>query len=145
MKKIKNPFAGMEEKGYNCFACCPSNPFGLKMEFYEDGDEIVSFWEPDGEHQSWINTLHGGIQAALLDELCGWVVFRKFQTGAVTSKMEVRYRKPVKISEGPLTLRAKVVDQHRNIITISTQIFNSSEQLCTEGRCVFFILPNLPK
>ena len=42
MDKIKNPFGGMEDQGYNCFACCPSNPFGLKMEFYEDGDEIVS-------------------------------------------------------------------------------------------------------
>lgn len=88
MKKIINPWLGVE--GYHCFGCDPDHQHGLKMEFYEDGDDIVSFWEPDGEHQSWINTLHGGVQAALLDELCGWVVFRKFQTGAVTSKMEIR-------------------------------------------------------
>ena len=31
MKKIKNPYAEFESQGYNCFACCPSNPFGLKM------------------------------------------------------------------------------------------------------------------
>ena len=70
MKKIINPWLGME--GYHCFGCDPDHQHGLKMEFYEDGDDIVSFWEPDGEHQSWINTLHGGVQAALLDELCGW-------------------------------------------------------------------------
>lgn len=46
MKKIKNPYKGLEEQGYNCFACCPSNPFGLKMEFYEDGDDIVCLWHP---------------------------------------------------------------------------------------------------
>ena len=68
MKKIRNPYAGMEDQGYNCFACCPSNPFGLKMEFYEDGDDIVCIWEPDLNYQSWIGTLHGGIQATLLDE-----------------------------------------------------------------------------
>ena len=37
MKKIKNPYLGLQEQGYNCFACCPSNPYGLKMEFFEDG------------------------------------------------------------------------------------------------------------
>jgi hypothetical protein len=42
MNKIKNPWIGLTDKGYNCFACAPSNPYGLKMEFYEDGDDIVS-------------------------------------------------------------------------------------------------------
>ena len=36
MKKVKNPYIGLEEQGYNCFACCPTNPCGLKMRFYED-------------------------------------------------------------------------------------------------------------
>ena len=40
MKKIRNPYLGLQAQGYNCFACCPSNPFGLKMEFYEDGDDL---------------------------------------------------------------------------------------------------------
>lgn len=143
MKKIENRWIG--DPDYHCFGCDPSHEHGLKMEFYEDGEDVVSIWQPTTEYQGWPNILHGGIQATLIDELCGWTIGHKFQSNAVTSKMEVRYRKPVKISEGPLTLRAKVVDQHRNIITISTQIFNSSEELCTEGRCVFFILTNLPK
>ena len=44
MKKIKNPWIGAE--GYNCFACCPDNPHGLHMEFYEDGDEVVRMHVP---------------------------------------------------------------------------------------------------
>ena len=86
MKKIINPWSGVE--GYNCFGCAPQNPSGLQMEFYEDGDEIVSFWHPDGKYQGWLNTLHGGIQAVLLDEVCGWVIMRKLQTAGVTSKKE---------------------------------------------------------
>ena len=39
MKKIINPWKGL--KGYYCFGCSPENPMGVKMEFYEDGDEIV--------------------------------------------------------------------------------------------------------
>ena len=42
MKKIINPWKGKE--GYNCFGCAPANPVGVKMEFYEDGDDIVSQW-----------------------------------------------------------------------------------------------------
>ena len=42
MKKIINPWRDHPE--YNCFGCCPDNPIGLHMEFYEDGDYIVSKW-----------------------------------------------------------------------------------------------------
>ena len=93
MKKIINPWKDME--GYNCFGCSPDNEAGVRMEFYEDGDEVVSIWKPRPEYQGWLNTLHGGIQSVLLDEICGWVVFRKLQTGGVTSKMETRFRKSI--------------------------------------------------
>jgi len=42
MKKIINPWRDHPE--YNCFGCCPENPIGLHMDFYEDGDYIVSKW-----------------------------------------------------------------------------------------------------
>ena len=66
MKKIINPWKDME--GYNCFGCSPDNEAGVRMEFYEDGDEVVSIWKPRPEYQGWLNTLHGGIQSVLLDE-----------------------------------------------------------------------------
>lgn len=44
MKKIINPWKGLE--GYNCFGCASCNEAGLKVEFYEDGDEVVSIWKP---------------------------------------------------------------------------------------------------
>ena len=78
MKRIINPWT--QTPGYNCFGCSPDNPIGTRMRFFEDGDDIVSIWRPTQNHQSWLNTLHGGIQAVLLDEVCGWVVFHKLQT-----------------------------------------------------------------
>ena len=44
MKKIINPFVHLD--GYNSFGCAPGNPLGVKMEFFEDGDDIVSLWQP---------------------------------------------------------------------------------------------------
>ncbi|MBO4577508.1 MAG: PaaI family thioesterase, partial [Paludibacteraceae bacterium] len=69
MNLLKNPW--ISTPGYNCFGCSPNNPIGTRMRFYEDGDAIVCFWHPTPNHQSWLNTLHGGIQATLLDEVCG--------------------------------------------------------------------------
>lgn len=137
MKKIINPW--MNTEGYHCFGCDPHHEHGLRMEFYEDGDDIVSFWQPTSEHQSWINTLHGGIQAAMLDELCGWVVFRKFQTAAVTSKMEIRYRKPLHTNLGQLTLRAHSSEVRRNLVTVTGAIYDNEGNLCTEATCIYFL------
>jgi hypothetical protein len=54
MKKIINPWKDVE--GYLCFACSPNNPSGLHMEFYEEGDDIVSLWKPTTYQQGWLNT-----------------------------------------------------------------------------------------
>ena len=139
MKRIINPWRGMD--GSRCFGCAPRSEQGLRMEFYEDGDRIVSRWKPRPEFQGWVDTLHGGIQATLADEISSWVVFRKFQTSGVTSRMEVRYLKPIHTSEDHITLQATVVRQRRNIVDIEVKIFNSQDQLCTEALCIYFLFP----
>ena len=139
MKRIINPWRGMD--GYRCFGCDPRSEQGLRMEFYEDGDRIVSRWKPRPEFQGWVDTLHGGIQATLADEISSWVVFRKFQTSGVTSRMEVRYLKPIHTSEDHITLQATVVRQQRNIVDIEVKILNSQDQLCTEALCIYFLFP----
>lgn len=120
-KKIKNPWIGRE--GYNCFGCAPHNEYGLKMEFYEEGDKVVSLWQPSPQYQGWIDTLHGGIQAVLLDEICAWVVLRKLQRAGVTSKMETRYMKPVSVRDENLRLEALIVEQRRNLVTVDAYIY----------------------
>ena len=134
MKKIINPWKGLE--GYNCFGCAPNNEAGIKMEFYEDGDEVVSIWNP--EYQGWINTLHGGIQAVLMDEICAWVILRKLQTTGVTSKMETRYRKPVSTTDSHIVLRASIKEVKRNIVIIEAKLYNKDGEVCTEAVCTYF-------
>ena len=122
MKKIINPWKGLE--GYNCFGCAPNNEAGVKMEFYEDGDEVVSIWKPRPEYQGWIDTLHGGIQSVLLDEICAWVILRKLQTTGVTSKMETRYRKSISTKDSHVVLRASIREIKRNIVLVDAKLYN---------------------
>ena len=140
MKKIINPWKGME--GYNCFGCAPNNEAGVKMEFYEDGDEVISIWKPQPQFQGWIDTLHGGIQAVLLDEICAWVILRKMQTTGVTSKMETRYMKPISTNDSHIVLRASIKEVKRNIILVDAAIYNNKEELCYQsafGTYLYFL------
>ena len=148
MKKIINPWLYRTE--YNCFGCCPENPIGLHMEFYEDGDYIVSKWSPDRlsssplraakNYQGWVNTMHGGILSTLIDEVCGWVVTRKLQTSGYTVQLNVKFRKAVPTTEPVLTIRAKVSKQVRNLAYINAEILNSKGELCNEGEAIYFLM-----
>ena len=110
------------------------------MEFFEDGDEIVSLWHPESKFQGWSNTLHGGIQALLLDEICAWAIMRKLQTAGVTSRMTTKYLKSVSTLDDHLTLRSSIVSQRRNIVTVEARIYNEAGELCTEAEAVYFCM-----
>ena len=139
MKRIINPWT--EEPTYHGYGCDPNHESGLKMEFFEDGDDVVCHWHPHREFESWRNTLHGGIQATLIDEIASWVIFRKFQTSGVTSRLEVQYKKPVVINQEHITLRARVVRQRRQVIDIEVELFNAEGELCSKGLCIYFLTP----
>lgn len=137
MKRILNPWLGME--GYNCFGCCPDNHQGMQMSFFEDGDEIISFWTPQECHISWKNTLHGGVQAALLDELCGWVVFRKCKSAGVTGKLEIKYHRAIPLE--PLTLKAHITLNRGRVVVVEGTIFDAQGNVCTVGTATYFVAP----
>lgn len=123
MKKIKNPWINLTDKGYNCFACAPSNPCGLKMEFYEDGDDIVSLWTPGDNYQGWLDTLHGGIQATLMDEIGGWIIARKFQTSGMTTNLNIKYKKPIPTGKDvTIEIRGRVKEVKRMFVFIEAEI-----------------------
>ena len=138
MKKIKNPW--LDVPGYCCPGCCPTNEKGLKLEFYEDGDDIVSYWTPDPVYQSWHDTLHGGIHCLMLDEIAGWVVFHKLGTIAVTSKMETKFIKPITIDEGVIEIRARLTCQMRQVSFIEAELIQAGE-VCTRAEIVYFCSP----
>lgn len=136
MKKLRNPY--MDIPGYFCFGCSPLNSSGLRMEFFAEKDEIISYWEPEAAFQGYRDVLHGGIQATLMDEIASWAVQVLIGTTGVTSSLETRFHKPVFISGGKLTLRAKVSEIRRNIATINVELFDAKDEKCASCRAVYF-------
>lgn len=137
-KRIINPWSGHPK--YNCFGCAPNNPFGLHMVFYEEGDYIVSIWQPGQNYQGWVDTMHGGVLSTLIDETCGWVVTRKMQTSGFTTSLSVKFRKAVSTNEPRLTIRANIVKQMRNLLFIHAEISNAQGELCVEGEATYFLM-----
>lgn len=139
MEKLNNPYSNLE--GYNCFGCSPFNKKGLQLDFFNDGDEIVTFWEPGKDFQGWVNVLHGGIQTTLMDELASWVVFIQCESSGVTANLNIKFKKPVHTKNEKLTIRGHLKSMEKRIAHIQVQLYNSDGEVCTEGYIDYFVYP----
>lgn len=139
MNELNNPFR--HQPGYHCFGCSPDNMKGLRLKFFEDGDEILSHWDIDPDFQGYNNILHGGIQATLMDEIASWTVYVKVKTAGFTSKAEIRYLKTVSIDNGPLLLRSKLLRMRRNLADIEVSLWDRNGLRCAEGLFIYFTYP----
>lgn len=91
----------------NCMVCGVENPFSLKTQFFETADnEVIALFTAREEHQSYPGIAHGGVSAALLDEVIGRAIMAHYgqNTFGVTVDLQVKYKKPV-----PLDVELKVV------------------------------------
>ena len=93
-----------------CFVCGRKNPVGLYMAFHDDGEnEVISEISVPVHYQSYPGIVHGGVLAAMLDE----VVARVSMIGdphhfMMSVKLTVLYRHPVPV-ETPLRIVGKIV------------------------------------
>ncbi len=84
-----------------CFVCGVDNHHGLQIAFYHDesGTIFAETTVPD-QFQGYPGTVHGGIVAALLDEVAmRAVMVEDLNDFKVTARMTLRYRKKVPTGE----------------------------------------------
>jgi uncharacterized protein (TIGR00369 family) len=143
MKKIKNIHLNDDPEVYQCFGCSPYNDFGLQLEFWDTGNELISSWIPRPVLQSYPKVVHGGIQATLLDEIAGWVVYVKCGTVGLTAEMKVKFRQPLFIDQGEITIRARLKEQNKRLATIHAELINSSGKICAEAELRYFLLSEI--
>jgi uncharacterized protein (TIGR00369 family) len=81
-----------------CFVCGRQNPIGLKLDFYEDheaGQVRVDLTIPE-RYQGYPGVVHGGIVAAILDEVAGRAIMLHTSDDNLmaTLRLTIRYRRP---------------------------------------------------
>ncbi len=136
MKKLRNALA--DNGNYHCFGCSPDNPRGLKMQFWQDGDEVISRFDPEWYYEGWEGIMHGGIIATMMDELGAWLIFTVSNTTGVTTNLSVKYKKPVPTTEGPLEIRGRISHQKRNIIQLKTEVRDHKNTIYAEADITYF-------
>lgn len=139
MRKILNPYTQLE--GYNCFGCSSKNELGLQLEFFDDGEYIISKWTPKKHLAGYGNVLHGGIQSTLLDEIASWAVYTKAKTAGVTASLNIKYKGTVYTDKGEITLRAKLIDINRRFATLQTELLDHNNKVCAEAEIRYFLFP----
>jgi len=95
---MKHRIKSTQNISKNCLVCGIENEYGLKTRFHEtEANEVIALFRPQHFHQSYPNLTHGGISAALLDEVIGRAImaFYDRNTFGVTIELNVKYKKPV--------------------------------------------------
>ncbi|MGC1378978.1 MAG: PaaI family thioesterase [Anaerolineales bacterium] len=86
-----------------CFVCGLENPVGLQLKIYQVEPGVIETTFTAPQHfQSYPGLLHGGITAAILDEMSGRAHMGEDPSAPrfmFTARLEIKYRKNVPIGQ----------------------------------------------
>jgi acyl-coenzyme A thioesterase PaaI-like protein len=128
----------------HCFVCGLENTFGLHLSFYENvpGEVTAEITVPE-HYQGYPGVVHGGIVAAMLDEVTGRV-----HMGAdpqkprfmYTARLHIRYRKNVPV-EQPLKLVGRAGKDKGRTATATGEIRGPQGDLLAEAEALLIDVP----
>lgn len=80
---------------HSCFVCGETNPKGLHLKAYHRKGRVFIDYSTRQEDVGYLNIVHGGIGAMLLDEVMTWAAILSFGEMAVAAEFTLRLLKPV--------------------------------------------------
>jgi acyl-coenzyme A thioesterase PaaI-like protein len=138
-----SPLQGIKQpNSAHCFVCGLQNPVGLGLSFYETGpDEVTAHFSPPDHYQGYPGVLHGGIVAAILDEVGGRVVLIGDHTRfMLTATMDVKYRQPTPLGQ-PLRIVGRLLKRRGRLAMARAEIMLPDGTVTAEAA---FTLAELP-
>lgn len=106
-----------------CFVCGQDNVIGLNLNFHSDGEIACTKWLPDKRHEGYKGIVHGGLLAAVLDEVMIKAALAN-DIRCVTASMEVKYKAPAEVGD-ELLFEGNVTEQKGRIIFTVGSVRNS--------------------
>jgi acyl-coenzyme A thioesterase PaaI-like protein len=144
MQNDNNGPAGLAQpNSQHCFVCGVSNPFGLHLRFFETapGEATADVTLPD-HFQGYPGITHGGIIAAMLDEVAG-----RAHMGAgdnprfmFTASLKVRYRLNVPTGK-PLRLVGKAGARKGRMAEATSAIYGPDGVLLADAEAILVDVP----
>ena len=122
----------------HCYVCGPVNPASTGIRFRRAGDAVVGHVVLDERHQGVPGLAHGGVIAALMDEVAGTLLLAE-GLRFVTAGLDVRYLSPVAIGE-TLTASAWLDSRVDRKSWVGARLSRGDEGLAT-ARALFVEVP----
>lgn len=97
-----------------------SSPYGLDLEMHRHGDEIEALVTLRSAHEGAPDRSHGGIVAALFDDVFGFVL-GVLREAAFTGDLYVRYQAPTPLFR-PLSCRVRLSDRDGRKIFLAGEL-----------------------
>ena len=126
-----------------CFICGVENPVGLHLHIYETEPGVVETISTAPEHfQGYPGVMHGGIVAAILDEVSGRAHMGDPSSPRFmfTGKLEIKYRKNVPIGQ-PLKIIGKAGKDRTKFAECWAGIYDESGELLAEANAIHINVP----
>lgn len=128
----------------HCFICGLENPVGLKLRIYRTEPGVIETTYTAPEHfQGYPGVLHGGIVAAILDEISerAHIDNPSEPRFMFTGKIEVKYRKNVPVGK-PLKIIGKAGKSKGKIAEGWAGIYNEQSELLAEATTLLVDVPD---
>jgi acyl-coenzyme A thioesterase PaaI-like protein len=123
----------LEDENY-CFCCGERNPIGLHLKFHWEGADYVTEFTPKREHEGFRDVVHGGLLAAVLDEVMARMLWNMGKE-TVTAEMTVRLHKAARPGE-TVCFRGRLVKETGRLVECSAEARDKSG-LVAEARGKF--------
>ncbi len=133
-----------QANSHHCFVCGLQNPAGLRLKIYQTEPGVIetAFTAP-AQYQGYPGVLHGGIIAAILDEISGRAFLGEDPAAPrflFTGKLEVIYRKSAPIGV-PLRVVGKAIRQGDRAAEGWAGMYDQAGTLLAEAKTLLFDIP----
>lgn len=142
-KNTKQKSQDLQPNSRDCFVCGLANQFGLQLKFHITGPgEVTSIHTVPEHYQGFPGVVHGGIVAAMLDEVCARAHMGidppRFM---YTAHLEIRYRKNVPVGQ-PLRIVGTVVKSKFRAGTSTGVVYGPDGSVLAEANALLVDVPD---
>lgn len=120
---------------WQCFGCGQDNRLGLRLNIRLVGDRTECIFTPIPEFQGPPGVTHSGVVAAVLDEVMSQLIYSQLQLAA-TRKVEVTYRRPLRVGQ-TYRFTAEIVKQNSRIIAARAEARDADGNQVARARGIF--------